>query len=138
MSIRQPCRPAPEQTRRSTRVSSKATVSTDDAAQASVKPGPGESKTTVSSKEVPKPRELKLLHTVFADDEDPTMQFYVTDVKYYASFDAVCCFCVPYHGDVAAAKLLAVDLCKSSNADDYIYDCKFVRNNIVSYELSLI
>ena len=93
MSIRRPRRPAPEQTRRSTRVSSKATVSTDDAAQASVKPGPGESKTTVSSKEVPKPRELKLLHAVFADDEDPTMQFYVTDVKYYASFDAVCCFC---------------------------------------------
>ena len=112
MSIRRPRRPAPEQTRRSTRVSSKATVSTDDAVLDSVKPGPGESKTTVSSKEVPKPRELKLLHAVFADDEDPTMQFYVTDVKYYASFDAVCCFCVPYHGDVAAAKLLAVDLCK--------------------------
>ena len=138
MSIRRPRRPAPEQTRRSTRVCSKATVSTDDAAQASVKPGPGESKTTVSSKEVPKPRELKLLHAVFADDEDPSKRFYVTDVKYYAPFKTVCCICVPYHGDVEAAKLLAVNLHNSSNADDYIYDCTFVRNNIVSYELSLI
>ena len=138
MSTRRPRRPAPEQTRRSTRVSSKATVSADDAAQASVKPGPGESKTTVSRKEVPKPRELKLLHAVFADDEDPSKQFYVTDVKYYAPFKTVCCFCVPYHGDVEAAKLLAVNLHNSSNADDYIYDCTFVKNNVVSYELSLI
>ena len=103
-----------------------------------MKPGPGESKTTVSSKEVPKPRELKLLHAVFADDEDPSKRFYVTDVKYYAPFKTVCCFCVPYHGDVEAAKLLAVNLHNSSNTDDYIYDCTFVRNNIVSYELSLI
>ena len=75
---------------------------------------------------------------LFSDDEDKTNQFYVTDVKYHAPFKTVCCFSVPYHGDVAAANLLAVNLHNSSNADDYIYDCKFVRNNIVSYELSLI
>ena len=83
---------------------------------------------------MPKPRERKLLHQVFADDEDPSLKFYVTNVQYYASFDAVCCFCVPYHGDVAAAKLLADNLCNSSNADDlddYIYDCKFVQNNLI-------
>ena len=83
-------------------------------------------------------RELKLLHAVFADDEDKTKKFYVTDVKNHAPFKTVCWFSVPYHGDVAAARLLAVDLHNSSNADDYVYDCKFVRNNIFSYELSLI
>ena len=59
------------------------------------------------------------------------MQFYVNDVKYYASFDALCCFCVPYHGDVAVAKLFAVDLCNSSNVDYYIYDCKFVPKILI-------
>ena len=118
------------------------TVATNDTAQASLDldPRPGDSirQTTVSSKEVPTRRELKLLHAVFADDEDKSKQFYVTDVKYHAPFKTVCCFSVPYHGNVAAANLLAVNLHNSSNADDYIYDCKFVRNNIVSYELSLI
>ena len=140
MSIKRPRRPPPDTRRRSTRVSTN-TVSTTDAAQASLDPRPGESirqTTTVSGKEAPKPRVHKLLHAVFADDEDKTKQFYVTDVKYHAPFKTVCCFCAPYHGDVAAAKLLAVELHNSSNADDYIYDCNFVRENVVSYELSLL
>ena len=42
------------------------------------------------------------------DDEITSIQFYAIDVKYNASFDSICCFCAPYHGDVAAAMLLAV------------------------------
>jgi hypothetical protein len=38
---------------------------------------------------------------------------------------------VPYNGDAVTAKLSAADLHKSPNADDYIYDCDYVRNNIV-------
>ena len=79
---------------------------------------------------VPKPRNLKLLHKVFADDVDSSKQFYVTDVKYYDSFEAVCCFCVPYHGDVTAAEQSAVNLHKSSNVDDYLYHCSFFRNYV--------
>ena len=45
----------------------------------------------------------------------------------------MCCFCVPYHGDVAAAKVLAVSLHNSSYADDYIYDFTFGKNNFVGY-----
>ena len=91
MLIKRPRKPAPEQTRRSRRVSSKATIFTEEAA-----PGGSIQEAKVSSKEVPKHRDLKLLHKVFADDEDPSLKFYVTNVKYYSSFDAVCCFCVPY------------------------------------------
>ena len=111
------------------------TVATNDTAQASLDldPRPGDSirQTTVSSKEVPTRRELKLLHAVFADDEDKSKKFYVTDVKYHAPFKTVCCFSVPYHGDITAAKLLALDLHNSSHANNYIYNCKFARNNIV-------
>ena len=75
MSIKRPRRPAQDILRRSTRVST-TTVSTNDTVQASLDPRPGDSisQTTVSSKEVPTPRELKLLHAVFADDEDKTKQ----------------------------------------------------------------
>ena len=87
----------------------------------------------MSSIIAPTPHEIKLLHTVFADDEDRSKEFYVTDVKYDDSFKTVCCFCVPYHGDVISAKLSAADLHKSPNADDYIYDCDYVRNNIIDH-----
>ena len=82
MSNKQPRRPAPDILRQSTRVST-TTVSTNDAAQASLDPRPGDSirQTRVSSKEVPTRRELKLLHAVFTDDEDKTQEFYVADVK---------------------------------------------------------
>jgi hypothetical protein len=132
--IKKTRKPVGEPTRRSTRVP-KTTVST---AQASANPEQGEKHhrktrvptTLVSSKE-PTRRQLNLLHKVFADDEDRSKEFYVTDVKYVVSYQTVCCFCVPYHGDVVTAEFSAADLHKSSNADDYIYDCDYVRNNIV-------
>ena len=65
------------------------------------------------------------------DDEDPSKQFYVTDVKYHAPYKQVCGFCVPFHGNVTAAEESAADLHESKDADDYIYDCGFVRNNFV-------
>ena len=114
---KRPRKPPGDITRRSSRVVVPA-VSINDNAKSSANP-------------LPKPRDLKLLHKVFADDEDSSKLFYVTDVKYYDSFETVCCFCVPYHGDVTAAEQSAVDLHKSSNVDDYIYDCAFVRNNVV-------
>ena len=114
MPKKRPRKPPGDITRRSSRVVVPA-VSINDNAKSSANP-------------LPKPRDLKLLHKVFADDEDSSKLFYVTDVKCYDSFETVCCFCVPYHGNVTAAEQSAVDLHKSSNVDDYIYDCAFVRN----------
>jgi hypothetical protein len=78
----------------------------------------------------PSAEQLELLNKIFTDDEDESKTYYVAEVRYFPDFKQVCCFCVPYYGDVAAAKLLAVNFRKSSNADDYIYDCKFVQKKL--------
>ena len=70
---------------------------------------------------------------VFSCDEDRSIKFYVTDVKYYAPFGTVCYFCVSSYGDVTTAKLSVVDLHKSINAEENIYDCNFVRGNVFGY-----
>ena len=126
---KKPRKPVGEPTRRSTRVPTQ----TASIIQASVNSSQGgkRNRRTVSSIE-PTSRQLNLLHKVFADDEDRSKEFYVIDVKYYACYQTVCCFSVPYHGNVAAAKLFALDIQKSTDIDDdYIFDCDFVRNNIV-------
>jgi hypothetical protein len=134
MPNKRPRKPAGEKTRISSRVQKMAVSTTNDAqtsAQGENVRRRTRTHTTTVPNKVPTPRELQLLNRVFADDEDKSQEFYVTDVKYHASYKTVCCFCVPYHGDASAAMLSAVILHKSINVDDYIYDCDFVRKNLV-------
>ena len=79
----------------------------------------------------------RLLNRVFQDDEDDSKFFYVAEVKYFADFDQVCCFCVPYTGNLDAAKALA-ECAKAANEydDENIYDCVYVRGRIKAYEMT--
>ena len=78
-----------------------------------------------------------LLHKVFTDDEDENAAYYVSEVKYSADFDQICCFCVPYAGNLERAKELSQEA-KSSKRyrDDCIFDCDYVQTRVDVYTVS--
>jgi hypothetical protein len=83
------------------------------------------------TKKGPSLRQLELADKIFSDDVDKNLQYYVCEVKYYEQYDQVCCLCVPYHGDVVKAKMSSVIYHNANDIDKYVFDCNFVRNNIV-------
>jgi len=83
------------------------------------------------TKKGPSLRQLELADKIFSDDVDKNLQYYVCEVKYYEPYDQVCCLCVPYYGDVVKAKMSSAMYHNANDIDKYVFDCNFVRNNIV-------
>ena len=92
--------------------------------------------TKKASNTIPSKQQLKLLNKIFTDDEDDTLSFYVSEVKYFSDYGEICCFCVPYHGDVDEAKKLSKSATKKKKYDDdCIYDCDYVKGRVEEYRV---
>ena len=75
--------------------------------------------------------QLSLLNIDFMHGVNQKLDFYVVEVKRYEPFKQVCCFSIPYDGNVAKALKLYDELHKSNKEieliEETIFDCRYVR-----------
>mmetsp|Transcript_3053 Transcript_3053/g.3225 ORF Transcript_3053/g.3225 Transcript_3053/m.3225 type:complete len:217 (+) Transcript_3053:101-751(+) len=82
-------------------------------------------------------QQILLLNKIFSDDENPNDIYFVAEVKYYDEYQQVCCFCIPYKGDIEAAKVSAEDFIQSNAYnEDLIFDCTYVKKQVDEYDKS--
>jgi hypothetical protein len=87
-----------------------------------------------SGKRIPSKNELKLIKKIFTDDEDDSLSYYVSEVKYNSDFDEVCCFCVPHGGDIEKTEELSKSAQQAMIYDhECIFDCDYVQGRVDAY-----
>ena len=63
---------------------------------------------------------IALINAIFTDDEDESLKYFVSEVKFSEEFGCFCCFCVPYDGNEIKSKALAA---KAMKENKYTDDC---------------
>ena len=82
--------------------------------------------------------QMNLQHKIFTDDEDATLSFYIADVKYFPLYNDICCFCVPYNGDIDESRILVEEAMVANEYDDAcIFDCDYVMGRVALYRSTL-